>query len=34
VLLKFSPLGYLASGIFGLVVMAKARKSARVPIPA
>ena len=29
VVLKFSPLGYLLSGIFGLVVMLKARDSAR-----
>ncbi|MFH1717356.1 MAG: MFS transporter [Planctomycetota bacterium] len=34
VLLKFSPLGYLASGIFGLVVMVKARNSARTQLPA
>ncbi|MHC4542212.1 MAG: hypothetical protein ACYS74_20905, partial [Planctomycetota bacterium] len=29
VLLKFSPLGYLASGLFGLAVMVRARNSAR-----
>lgn len=34
VLLKFSPLGYLLSGVFGLVVMFRARNSARVQIPA
>jgi hypothetical protein len=33
VILKFTPLGYLCSGAFGLFVMSKAKSSTRAKLP-